>query len=211
MDIVKRFNLHHQGRLFAGFVLGVVVVGGLGAAGAAVSSIPDSHGVIHGCYTTKGTTKALSVINSTSSCPTGDTSLNWNQTGPKGPMGPAGPGYSFTSGSGNPGPSIGAAGTYFIDATGSFDNSDNSSGIAGDCVVSATDSMGNQVAGYQVAMNVPGSSESTLSFPGLLVVPSTFQGPPVAFPVTLGLYCITLAAQPGIAPSDVQWMFSTVG
>lgn len=77
--------------------------------------------------------------------------------------------------------------------------------------MSATDGMGNQVAGYQVAMNVPGSSASTLSFPSFLVVPSTFNGSPVVFPATLNLYCITLAAQPAIAPSDVQWMFSPVG
>jgi hypothetical protein len=73
----------------------------MGAAAAAVlavsggvtayASIPDSGGVIHGCYN-KGD-GSLSVIDTSvvSTCPKGETGLNWSQTGPKGPPGPPGP------------------------------------------------------------------------------------------------------------------------
>jgi hypothetical protein len=72
---------------------GVLSFAGLGIASA---SIPDSSGVIHGCYkpNTNGTNTTLGVIDtakSGGSCPTGDTALTWNQTGPQGPAGPTGP------------------------------------------------------------------------------------------------------------------------
>jgi hypothetical protein len=56
---------------------------------AAVASIPDSSGLVHGCYKTtaaKNGTHALYVINAatTSACPSGYTSLNWNVNGPNG-------------------------------------------------------------------------------------------------------------------------------
>jgi hypothetical protein len=57
-----------------------------GAAVAAVTSIPDSSGLIHGCYKTTAAsngTHVLDVINAatTSKCPSGFTSLNWNVNG----------------------------------------------------------------------------------------------------------------------------------
>jgi hypothetical protein len=64
----------------------------------AYASIPDSSGVIHGCYTVKG--GALRVIDTAKgqTCTTGQHSLKWNQKGPQGPAGPPGPagvsGYS---------------------------------------------------------------------------------------------------------------------
>lgn len=60
------------------------------AAGAAYATIPDSNGVIHGCYAKSGGT--LRVIDAgVTSCKTGETSLDWNRTGPPGAAGPAGP------------------------------------------------------------------------------------------------------------------------
>lgn len=72
----------------------------VGFAGLAYAAIPDSQGVIHGCYRTN--TGSLRIIDSdTDTCNGNETSLNWNQTGPQGlpgPQGPAGPsgasGYS---------------------------------------------------------------------------------------------------------------------
>ena len=57
----------------------------------AYASIPDSSGVIHGCYTVNG--GALRVIDTAKgqTCATGQHSLNWNQKGPKGAAGPPGP------------------------------------------------------------------------------------------------------------------------
>jgi hypothetical protein len=47
--------------------------------GVSTASIPDSSGIIHGCYRNHG--GQLRVINSasTSQCPAGTTSLNWTQ------------------------------------------------------------------------------------------------------------------------------------
>ncbi|SRR6266496_105448 len=64
--------------------------------GIAFATIPDSSGVIHGCYKPQsdGHNSTLGVIDTALSnghCPSGNTALTWNQTGPQGPAGPAGP------------------------------------------------------------------------------------------------------------------------
>ncbi len=87
---------------------GVAVVA-LAAAGMAYASIPDSAGVIHGCYSKASSTStppgSLRVIDTGlgQSCGLNEVALSWNQqgvkgaTGPQGPLGPAGP-------QGSPGP-----------------------------------------------------------------------------------------------------------
>jgi hypothetical protein len=77
-------------------VLAVTVGAGVfGIATAVQASIPDVNGVIHACYLKSG--GALNVIdNSTSTCTSKQTALNWNQqgirgvTGLRGPTGPKG-------------------------------------------------------------------------------------------------------------------------
>ena len=60
------------------------------AGGVAYATIPDDHGVIHGCYTRSG--GALRVIDAgVTNCTSKETALNWSVTGPEGPAGPAGP------------------------------------------------------------------------------------------------------------------------
>jgi hypothetical protein len=59
----------------------------LTAGGLAYASIPGSNGVIHGCYDARG---ALTVIDSSATCGSRLTPLNWNQTGPTGAVGPTG-------------------------------------------------------------------------------------------------------------------------
>jgi hypothetical protein len=85
------------------------VVLSLAGFGIASASIPDSSGVIHGCYkaTAHGSRAPLGVIDTAGTagtCPAGQTALTWNQTGPQGatgaagatgPQGPAGPGTSY--------------------------------------------------------------------------------------------------------------------
>ena len=74
------------------------VVLALTAGGIAFASVPDSSGVIHGCYGSSSP-HTLQVIDTatTTNCPTGTKHLNWNQTGSSGPkgaqgiQGPAGP------------------------------------------------------------------------------------------------------------------------
>jgi Collagen triple helix repeat (20 copies) len=61
------------------------------AGGIAWASIPDSNGVIQGCYKVKG--GALRVIDTEKgqTCATGELALSWNQKGPKGDTGATGP------------------------------------------------------------------------------------------------------------------------
>ena len=81
--------------IIAGATALVLAAGG-GVAFAASASIPDSAGVIHGCFkpTTSGSMSPLGVIDTAlpgGTCPKGQTALSWNQKGPQGPAGPAGP------------------------------------------------------------------------------------------------------------------------
>jgi type VI secretion system Hcp family effector len=91
--------------------LALVVVGLLSAG--AYAMIPDSAGVIHGCYDNHG---SLRVINAPSeSCKKSETAISWNRTGPagapglpgaQGPQGIAGPtgATGATGAQGIPGP-----------------------------------------------------------------------------------------------------------
>jgi Collagen triple helix repeat (20 copies) len=58
--------------------------------GVAYATIPDSSGVIHGCY---GPLGVLRVIDPSTGahCTALETPIQWNQTGPQGPAGPQGP------------------------------------------------------------------------------------------------------------------------
>lgn len=66
----------------------LIVVVGLAllcGAGAAAASVPGADGTIHGCYQTAGLGDgALYVIDSEATCPTGFTSLDWDQAAPVG-------------------------------------------------------------------------------------------------------------------------------
>jgi hypothetical protein len=80
----------------------VAVVAALAAAGIAYATIPDSGGVIHGCYakasggTPPGTLRVIDT-GIGQSCGLNEVALNWNQqgvkgaTGAQGPAGPQGP------------------------------------------------------------------------------------------------------------------------
>ncbi len=70
-----------------------------GATSVALASIPDSHGVIHGCYQKSGTAHNLRVINNavTAHCPRGYSGLNWSQAEPKGSLGPAGLSHGYST------------------------------------------------------------------------------------------------------------------
>lgn len=64
--------------------IGTLAVG----AGMALAQIPGPGGVINGCYTKS--TGGIRIIDSAASCKSGETSLNWNQTGPAGATGAQG-------------------------------------------------------------------------------------------------------------------------
>jgi hypothetical protein len=123
------------GLVAAGVVTAAVMAGG--TAFAVSSSIPDSSGVIHGCYSTtragaSGGT-ALNVIDSAqANCSKGQTALTWNQ---QGVPGPAGPGYVFTTGTGNPGPQVTQDGTYFVVVSAGINSESLTSTLFGDCQI----------------------------------------------------------------------------
>jgi hypothetical protein len=71
-----------------GFMIGVAVATAIVASGTAVAAIPDSGGVITSCRTTDGTLRVIDTAQTTT-CPSGTTKLQWNQTGPQGPAGSA--------------------------------------------------------------------------------------------------------------------------
>ena len=56
--------------------------------GIAYASIPDSAGVIHGCYGKSN--GQLRVIDEGQSCKNNETALDWNEQGPQGLQGPQG-------------------------------------------------------------------------------------------------------------------------
>jgi hypothetical protein len=63
--------------------------------GAAWASIPDSGGVIHGCYLTTGPPQARGAVRvidteAGQTCASGEVAISWNQEGPQGATGPAG-------------------------------------------------------------------------------------------------------------------------
>jgi hypothetical protein len=69
--------------------LAIALVVSLVIAGFAYAAIPDSSGVIQGCYSKKN--GALRVIDSSATCASTEAALSWNQKGPKGDTGPPGP------------------------------------------------------------------------------------------------------------------------
>jgi hypothetical protein len=82
----------------------VVLALGLAAGGIAYASIPDSNGVIHGCY--QRNSGAFHVIGTNptvggGACASNETAVDWGQGGSPGASGPSGPsGPAGTAGSG---------------------------------------------------------------------------------------------------------------
>jgi hypothetical protein len=67
-------------------LVALVVGVGVAVGGIAYASIPDSDGLIHGCY--NKTNGALRVIDTSGKgCSAAEKPLNWNQTGPTGAAG----------------------------------------------------------------------------------------------------------------------------
>jgi hypothetical protein len=95
-----------------------VVVVAIAVGGIAYASIPDSNGVIHGCYVK--TIGKLRVIDSGGKgCEKGEKPLNWSQTG-TGTIGPTGPtgatGLAGATGATGPTGPTGALSSAYLDA-----------------------------------------------------------------------------------------------
>jgi hypothetical protein len=65
------------------------------AGGLAYAAIPDSSGVIHGCYAKNNGQLRVVDTDAGGKCIVGEKSLNWNQTGPQGATGPRGPSDAY--------------------------------------------------------------------------------------------------------------------
>jgi hypothetical protein len=107
---------------------------GLVAAGISYATIPDSSGVIHGCYQKSGGT--LRVIDATvTTCAKTETELDWSQTGPPGPAGPQGPvgpaGPAGKDGAQGPQGPVGPAGPAGKDGAPGKDGAQGPPGPAG--------------------------------------------------------------------------------
>jgi len=80
-------------------LLVTLAVAGLAlGAGIAYASIPDSGGVIHGCYANKDGSLRVIDPGSGGACDSKkETPLAWNQAGPTGATGPAGTSHAYSS------------------------------------------------------------------------------------------------------------------
>src|SRR5205814_8480076 len=81
-----------KGKLIRPAVVALAIVGALLVAGGiAYATIPDSNGVIHGCYQKNQGTLRVIDAGTAQTCSSSETALNWSQTGPQGAQGPTGP------------------------------------------------------------------------------------------------------------------------
>jgi hypothetical protein len=81
-----------KGKLIRPAVVALVVVGALLVAGGiAYATIPDSSGVIHGCYQKNQGGLRIIDTDKAQTCSSSETPLNWSQTGPQGQQGQQGP------------------------------------------------------------------------------------------------------------------------
>ena len=73
------------------FLLGVVAGAFLAGGAVALAAIPDSSGVIHGCYQKNVGNLRVIDPDAGDNCRPPEIAISWNQTGPVGPVGPQGP------------------------------------------------------------------------------------------------------------------------
>ena len=85
--LMRRLTLR-RGRWF---LVGAVVGAGLAGGAVTFAAIPDSGGVIHGCYQKNVGNLRLIEPSAGDSCRPSEVGIDWSQTGPKGAPGPQGP------------------------------------------------------------------------------------------------------------------------
>jgi hypothetical protein len=196
-------------------VLGAAALLILGGAAYALASSSD--GTITVCVSHKGGT-----LYKARKCAKHDKQLSWNKqglrgprgatgaTGPQGPhgvsgpkgdadlAGPAGPGVQFTTTSGNPGPTLSNAGTYYVVVEASITN--GATALTGDCaVVNTKPNPTINLLGGAIALAPSGFAR--FSFSGMAVEPAAGR-------VQLSCEDTSGAA---VTPSAVQWWISPIG
>jgi hypothetical protein len=156
--------------------IAVAVAVGVGA-GVSYAAIPDSNGVIHGCYwvntpRSPGQAGALRIIDPSKGqrCRASEAAVSWNKTGVQGPSGPSGP--SGPKGNTGPGGSPGPSGVNSPLVFGPYTNpSDADSGVCPDNNTDgnpgwATDTLSYT---YVVSPQSDGSFDVTKMFKGTFV------------------------------------------
>lgn len=133
------------------------------AAGTAYASIPGPDGVIHSCYTKS--TGAIRIIDSAANCKSGETSLNWNQTGPAGTPGLAGPiGPKGVTGPAGPAGSAGPAGPQGPKGTTGASGPTGPAGPSGNTLYARVGSDGTLVAGTATSATTLGTGRYEVFF-----------------------------------------------
>jgi hypothetical protein len=204
------------------------------AAAATSGGQVDPGGLIHACYTTQPSRSGSHTVvlqNVGTTCLKHETSITWDKTGPAGPrgvqgpagpagatgpQGPAGPagatgpagapgaGYDFTTASGNTGPTLESAGTYFVDATTTVVSNPGGSDV-GACTVTARHGSGlpGQIEGFNAAWEEPSGSSAQFSISGMIVIPSGNT------PSALSLVCSDPSAN-SVTTQGTTWWVSPV-
>jgi hypothetical protein len=152
----------------------------VGVGSDALASNSAATGTIKACYKTGTALVPLNHVGSSVACPTGDSALTWNKTGPQGPPGPAGvsQGISTTSNTGvpldqgntlvsvmtiNPVP---ASGTYYLNASIMLTVG------AGDGVACVWAENGTEAGTFATVGDVPNLSYQTVPLSGSLYLPA---------------------------------------
>jgi hypothetical protein len=91
-DFGVSLHMKGRGRHWVAISAGLLAIA---LSGIAYATIPDSNGVIHGCY--QKTTGSLRVIDTDvgQSCTPSEKTLSWNKEGPPGPSGPPGSALAY--------------------------------------------------------------------------------------------------------------------
>lgn len=153
-------------------VIGTVLVASI-IGGVSYAAIPDSSGVIHGCFMNRRP-HTLSVINTAKhpSCPWGTTAISWSQTGPAGPTGaPGAPGVSgntILNGTSVPSSAVGNNGDFYIDTATMALYGPESGGVwpSGVSLSGATNYQLLQPDAYLVNCNLSGVNMTNLNVSG---------------------------------------------
>jgi hypothetical protein len=145
-------------RFWLGFAVGVVAASGVGAA---VASIPDRSGVIHGCYKADGSLRVVD-LSKKQACKKGEKRLKWNAAGKRGATGPRGvagiqgpKGDTGATGAAGPAGPAGAAGA--AGATGA-------QGPPGPTERASVTAAGTLEAGTAISASRPGTGSYTVTF-----------------------------------------------
>lgn len=151
-----------------------------GASSDALASNTAATGTIKACYKTGTALVPLNHVGNSVACPTGDSTLTWNQVGPPGPPGPAGVSQGISASSNTNVPlnqgntlvqvltitPVPASGTYYLNASIMLTVG------AGDGVACVWAENGTEVGTFATVGDVPNLSYQTVPLSGSLYLPA---------------------------------------